>query len=106
MPTTTETATTTSTSVRKLPKPLRKANVVYKILMACLSGVSVCLTAFSDIDPLYYQIVSILGTAFPVVWTQVLDECKQYVEQSTPTPGSPASPATDVTIDIPVDSSV
>ena len=79
--------------VRKLPKPLRKANVVYKILMACLSGVSVCLTAFSDIDPLYYQIVSILGTALPVVWTQVLDECKQYVEQSTPTPASPASPA-------------
>ena len=95
---------TTTSSVRKLPKPLRKANVVYKILMACLSGVSVCLTAFSDIDPLYYQIVSILGTAFPVVWTQVLDACKQYTEQATPT--SPGSPATDVTIDIPVDSSV
>ena len=84
--------------VRKLPKPLRKANVVYKILMACLSGVSVCLTAFSDINPLYYQIVSILGTALPVVWTQVLDECKQYVEQSTPTPASPASPSSDISV--------
>ena len=76
--------------VRKLPKSMRKANVAYKVVMACLSGTSICLTAFSNIDSTYYQVVSILGTAFPVVWSQILDACKQYEEQSTPTEGTPA----------------
>ena len=94
--------TTTTQEVprtRKLPRGLRKANVLYKVVMASLSGVSVCLTAFSDVDPMYFQVVSILGTAFPVVWTQVLDACKQYEEEKTPT--EPVSPSEDVAVVIP-----
>ena len=87
-----------------MPLSVRKANVVYKVLMAGMSGLSVCLTAFSDIDPIYFQVVSILGTAFPVIWTQVLDPCKQYEEEKTPTEGTPteapASPSEDLKIEI------
>ena len=69
---------------RKLPKCMRRANLIYKIIMALVSGASLFLTSFTEINPLYYQVVSIIGTAFPIVWSQILDAAKQYVEQSSP----------------------
>ena len=76
---------------RKLSKPLRRANLVYKIIMAVLAGVSFSLATLTDTHTLYYQIVSVLSSAFPVVWTQILDACKQYEDDRTPSP-SPEAP--------------
>ena len=78
-------------ATRKLSKTMRKMNLAYKVIMAVLAGVSLMLATMTDTDTLYYQFVSVFSSAFPVVWSQVLDACKNYESEETPTTLSPAS---------------
>ena len=74
---------------RKLSKPMRIANYVYQVLMALLAGVSFILIQIQDTPKMYYEIVSVFSSAFPIIWSKILDASKQYHEQRTP-PYSPA----------------
>ena len=75
---------------RKLSKPMRKINLLYKIIMALLAGVSFILATLTDTHEIYYQVVSVFSSAFPVIWSQILDACKDYETQQTPEVLSPA----------------
>ena len=70
-------------------------NLAYKVIMALLAGVSLMLATLTDTNEIYYQFVSVFSSAFPVVWSQVLDACKNYESEETPSPSpttlSPAS---------------
>ena len=70
-------------------------NLAYKVIMAVLAGVSLMLATLTDTDAIYYKFVSVFSSAFPVVWSQVLDACKNYESEQTPSPSpttlSPAS---------------
>ena len=70
---------------KKIPKPIRKLNLVYKIVMAMLAGLSLIFSAFADIDPIYYKVVSVFSSAYPVIWSQILDATKTYEAETTPT---------------------
>ena len=70
---------------KKIPKPVRKLNLGYKIIMSVLAGLSLIFSAFTEMDPIYYKVVSVFSSAFPVIWTQVLDACKTYEAEQTPT---------------------
>ena len=63
--------------------------------MALLPGVSLMLATLTDTDAIYYKFVSVFSSAFPIVWSQVLDACKNYESEQTPSPSpttlSPAS---------------
>ena len=94
---------------KKIPKPIRKLNLAYKVIMAMLAGLSLIFSAFADIDPIYYKVVSVFSSAFPVIWSQILDATKTYEAENTPTttpkegtpdPASPKppEPAADDTI--------
>ena len=76
---------------RKLSKPMRRMNLAYKIIMALLAGVSFILATLTDTHEIYYQVVSVFSSAFPVIWSQVLDACKDYEAQQRPEVLSPAS---------------
>ena len=76
---------------RKLSKTMRKMNLAYKVIMALLAGVSLMLATLTDTNEIYYQFVSVFSSAFPVVWSQVLDASKEYINEETPTTLSPAS---------------
>ena len=81
---------------RKLSKPMRRMNLAYKIIMALLAGVSFILATLTDMHEIYYQVVSVFSSAFPVIWSQILDACKEYETQQTPMTSPPAlSPASD-----------
>ena len=86
---------------KKIPKPIRKLNLAYKVVMALLAGLSLIVSAFTEIDTIYYKVVSVFSSAFPVIWSQILDATKTYEAEATPTnspsEGSP-EPATDETI--------
>ena len=75
---------------RKLSKPMRRMNLLYKIIMALLAGVSFILATLTDTHEIYYQVVSVFSSAFPVIWSQILDACKDYETQQTPEVLSPA----------------
>ena len=77
---------------RKIPKPIRKLNFLYKVLMALLTGINLALSVFSDVNDLYYKIVSVIISILPVVWSEILDATKIYIDDKTPSPLSPASP--------------
>lgn len=79
---------------RKLPKPLRVANLIYKIIMAILAGLSFVFATFSELDPIYYQVVSVFSSAFPIIWSQILDASKTYVSEQTPRTNSPSDSTT------------
>ena len=94
----------TITSVRKLPRSLRKANTVYKVLMGLLTGVNIMLLALNNSDQIeiphiYFEVISVLATSFPIIWSKILDELKEYHTDLTPeasvdelqAPDSPAS---------------
>ena len=89
---------------KKIPKPIRKLNLAYKVVMAMLAGLSLIFSAFTEIHPIYYKVVSVFSSAFPVIWSQLLDATKTYTAEQTPndTPdqGSPKppEPANDDTI--------
>lgn len=82
-------------ATRKLSKPMRRINLVYKIFMSLLAGLNVFLASFSKAPQIYFEIVSILSSACPVVWSQILDACKDYSGESTPNETSPALEPTD-----------
>ena len=75
---------------RKLSKPMRKINLLYKIIMALLAGISLTLATLTDTHEIYYQVVSVFSSAFPIVWSQILDGCKEYENEQTPEILSPA----------------
>ena len=76
---------------RKLPKSMRRANFVYKIIMGCLAGLNLVFASIQLIPPQYFEVCSVITSAFPVVWTFILDAAKQYEDESTPTVQSPSS---------------
>ena len=80
---------------RKLSKTMRKLNLIQKVVMGILAGVSLMLATLTDTNEIYYQFVSVFSSAFPIVWSQILDACKEYESQETPSPSpttlSPAS---------------
>ena len=75
---------------RKLSKPMRTINLIYKMVMAILAGVSFILATLTDTHEIYYQVVSVFSSAFPIIWSQILDACKEYDTQQTPEVLSPA----------------
>ena len=70
---------------KKIPKPTRKLNLAYKVVMAMLAGLSLIFSAFTEIHPIYYKVVSVFSSAFPVIWSQILDARKTYEAEATPT---------------------
>ena len=79
-------------AVRKLSKTMRKMNLAYKVIMALLAGLSLMLASLTDTNEIYFQIVSVFSSAFPIIWSQVLDACKDYENDKTPTTLSPTGP--------------
>lgn len=75
---------------RKLSKTMRRLNLIQKVVMGILAGVSLLLASLTDTDDLYYKIVSVFSSAFPIAWSHILDACKQYEDEKTPAPISPA----------------
>ena len=78
-------------AVRKLSKTMRKLNLIQKVVMGILAGVSLMLATLTDTSEIYYQFVSVFSSAFPIVWSQILDACKDYESEQTPTVLSPVS---------------
>ena len=70
---------------------MRKMNLAYKAIMAVLVGVSLMLATLTDTGALYYKFVGVFSSAFPIVWSQVLDACKNFESERTPEVLSPAS---------------
>ena len=62
--------------------------------MGILAGISLMLATLTDTSEIYYQFVSVFSSAFPIVWSQILDACKDYESQQTPEVLSPASDTT------------
>ena len=86
--------TSSKNNARKLPKPLRKANLVYQILMILLAGVNMFLMALNQsktvhVSELYFEIFAALITIIPVLWSGILDKCKQFEADETPQSLSP-----------------
>ena len=75
---------------RKLSKTMRRLNLVQKIIMGILAGVSLMLASLTDTDDLYFEIVSVFSSAFPIAWSYILDACKEYENDKTPEANSPA----------------
>lgn len=71
-------------ATRKLSKPMRIANFIYKVIMAILAGLSFIFASFTNIDKIYYEVVSVFSSAFPIIWCQILDAAKQYETDSSP----------------------
>ena len=98
--------------IRKLPRSVRKANLIYKWVMGILSGLNVALLALNNSDSitipsLYFEIISVAATSFPILWSKLLDSLKEYEQELTPTPSvaSPTvSPAASVESSVSVDS--
>ena len=83
-------------ATRKLSKTMRKLNLIQKVVMGILAGISLMLATLTDTSEIYYQFVSVFSSAFPIVWSQILDACKDYESEQTPMPSPPAlSPASD-----------
>ena len=78
-------------ATRKLSKTMRKLNLIQKVVMGILAGISLMLATLTDTSEIYYQFVSVFSSAFPIVWSQILDACKDYESEETPTTLSPAS---------------
>lgn len=80
---------------RKLSKNMRRLNLVYKIVMATLGGVNIVFSAFPEIPTIYFKVVSVLGLMFPIMWSNILDGCKEYEEQATPQSSEATSPSSE-----------
>ena len=76
---------------RKLPKSMRRANFMYKIIMGCLAGINLIFASLSFVPSQYFEVCSVLTSAFPVAWSYILDAAKQYEEEATPTVQSPST---------------
>ena len=55
-------------------------------MMGILAGISLMLATLTDTSEIYYQFVSVFSSAFPIVWSQILDACKDYESEQTPSP--------------------
>ena len=82
---------------RKLPRWLRKGNVIYQVVLSTLAAVNTGLTLidsqYADIPPMYFKVCAIGLSALPVIWSKFLDEMKKYGDERTPTPSVHESPA-------------
>ena len=65
--------------VRKLSKIMRKLNLIQKVVMGILAGISLMLARLTDTSEIYYQFVSVFSSAFPIVWSQILDATTEVV---------------------------
>ena len=64
--------------------------------MGILAGISLMLATLTDTNEIYYQFVSVFSSAFPIMWSQILDACKEYEDDKTPEPSPPVlSPASN-----------
>ena len=80
---------------RRLPKSLRRANLVYQIIMALIMPLTSLLLAIgTDVNELYFQITSFIVPIIPVIWSNILDACKKYEEEQTPEPSPERSDST------------
>ena len=75
-------------SQRKLPKSLRTANFVYQILLILFGFVNTLLTAIDEsvvhVPPAYFKCYAILISLLPVLWSNVLDASKKYIQTLSP----------------------
>ena len=91
--------------LRKLPRWVRKLNVVYQLLLLALmgaNGVFAVLESNADIEvpKVYYQICSVALAALPVAWTKFLDSMKEYQDTLTPTNSVSHSPPHSIDMEI------
>ena len=82
---------------RKLPRWMRKVNVVYQILLSLLTvanSLLVVIEADEDLNvpKVYYEFCSIGLAALPVVWSKFLDSMKEYHQSLTPNDSLNESP--------------
>ena len=79
-------------SRRKLSRRMKRINLGYQILMSFLFGANLFLITMTnstiDIPKLYFEISSALLSILPVVWSKILDACKEVDVGLTP-PDSP-----------------
>ena len=78
---------------------MRAANLIYQILTACLAAVNLIFSTVSFIPIQYFEVVSVIASVFPVIWTHILDACKQYIGDNTPTSSQPSTPSSETEID-------
>ena len=75
---------TEEVKTRKLPRYMRRLNLAYKIILAIISGLSIIFAAVGDIPVIYFEVVSVVSSAFPIIWSQILDASKEYHSALTP----------------------
>ena len=82
-------------SERKLPRWLRKMNLVYQFVLIALTVINSVLAALENegvkIPIEYFTYYSIIVSALPVFWSKVLDASKKYISELTPPPSTPSS---------------
>ena len=72
--------------------------------MIILAGVNMFLMALNQsktvhVSELYFEIFAALITIVPVLWSNVLDKCKEFQEEETPISLSPAQSARPVAME-------
>ena len=72
-------------TIRKLPKCWRVVNFWYKVIMGLISATNFALIMLDNgnsvhIPELYFEILSTLLAAIPVVWSNLLDSYKERCE--------------------------
>ena len=65
---------------------MRKINTGYQIILGTLAGINTVLASQSyfEVPETYYKVCSIIMAAAPIIWTNVLDKCKDYQADLTP----------------------
>ena len=91
-------------SLRKLPRWVRKLNVVYQLLLLALMGANglfAILESDEDImiPKMYYQVCSVALAALPVAWSKFLDSMKEYQNDLTPDTSIENTPPNSVDVD-------
>ena len=73
---------------RKLPRWLRKINLIYQFILIGLTVINSILAALESegvkIPVVYFTYYSIFISALPVLWSKILDASKQYINDLTP----------------------
>lgn len=73
--------------MRKLPYGIRMANYIYQVLMIFLGLVNLLLSTLeSKINPLYFEIFTVVLAWLPVGWSKFLDLTKRECTVTVPTP--------------------
>ena len=86
------------TQTKKLPRYMRRLNLIYKILMIGMAVVNTGLIMLNWGTTVYYEVFSAISTLVPVFWSKVLDETKIYIDDLTPniTPEITPTPSENV----------